>query len=1145
MTPTTAPASIALNRSLAKNHHHLAEEGNRIEGTERMGPFLMSVMSDGDHWLYVTSRGGMTAGRANADHALFPYYTEDKLDDMAGCAGGRLLVRLHRAGKKGAEVWEPYARRPAPDPDVSRSVAKNLLGNRLVLEEAHAGLGLRQRTRWRPSETFGFVRQQELLNEGTDTVEVELLDGLLNLLPPGLEQRFQNEFSNLGNAYKQAEWDSGKGLAVFHLSSQPTDLALPMEALRGTVAWQTGLEAEAILLTEDQVPAFYRGEALHTETRARGKRSAFLIKARYVLEPGAMISWYTCADTGMSAVSMDRLAGRIRETDIAEAIEADCRQTELNLANMLSKADGLQCTGNARATARHTSNTLFNLMRGGALPTGYTFPKEDLLKTVGRYSKAAQKELQGLMADQGALEARELYQKDHWLGKASKDLQRIVREYLPLSFSRRHGDPSRPWNRFDIVLKDEEGNPRYAYQGNWRDIFQNWETLFHSFPAYLMSSINRFLNATTADGYNPYRLTKDGYDWEVLEPNDPWANIGYWGDHQIIYLLRLLEAQERFYPGRLAGGLRESRYVYAEIPYRIRPYRRMLEHPRETIDYDEAWEKRIEKRVQARGEDGKLMPHPEGGLVYVTLVEKLLNPLAAKLANFIPGGGIWMNTQRPEWNDANNALVGYGISVVTLGYIHRYLSFLERLLGGEAAAATYTLSKELADLIEGQRGVFSEAPNVEDVGARRLIMDALGEAVSAFREGLYERGFSGANADIPASTLIDYVSKARKHVKASLLANARPDGLWHSYNLMKVIDSGVEITHLHEMLEGQVSILSSGAIESTTLLKLLGALRESALYRQDQDSYMLYPNKDLRPYTDKGHLDTETVEKDQDVLAFIASTGTRFLQKRPSGGYVFHPDFRNSQVLAERLRETGPIAVPPTTADKIIDLYERTFNHRAFTGRSGTFFAYEGLGSIYWHMVSKLALSVEELLLDPALAGDVQAKARIKAAFRAIQKGIGVDKSPEAYGAFPTDAYSHTPAHAGAQQPGMTGQVKEDILIRMAELGLRIADGCLHFHPGLLRKDEFRTTEGQLLTASKGHLEAQPIARGALGFTFCEVPVVYILSEGELSITIHRKDGETETLSGSTVPPGISLQLFDRTGAIERIEVRIPASMLD
>ena len=53
-----------------------------------------------------------------------------------------------------------------------------------------------------------------------------------------------------------------------------------------------------------------------------------------------------------------------------------------------------------------------------------------------------------------------------------------------------------------------------------------------------------------------------------------------------------------------------------------------------------------------------------------------------------------------------------------------------------------------------------------------------------------------------------------------------------------------------------------------------------------------------------------------------------------------------------------------------------------------------------------------------------------------INEGIGVNKSPGLYGAFPTDPYSHTPRGRGVQQPGMTGQVKEDIVSRFYELGL-------------------------------------------------------------------------------------------------------------
>ena len=50
---------------------------------------------------------------------------------------------------------------------------------------------------------------------------------------------------------------------------------------------------------------------------------------------------------------------------------------------------------------------------------------------------------------------------------------------------------------------------------------------------------------------NPYRVTKGGFDWETIGLDNPWAYIGYWGDHQIIYLLKFLEFIEDHYPGKL------------------------------------------------------------------------------------------------------------------------------------------------------------------------------------------------------------------------------------------------------------------------------------------------------------------------------------------------------------------------------------------------------------------------------------------------------------------------------------------------------------------------------------------------------------------------------------------------------------------
>ena len=102
---------------------------------------------------------------------------------------------------------------------------------------------------------------------------------------------------------------------------------------------------------------------------------------------------------------------------------------------------------------------------------------------------------------------------------------------------------------------------------------------------------------------------------------------------------------------------------------------------------------RIEHRVAELGADGKLLLDADGNVYQVNLLEKLLVPLLSKLANLVVDGGIWMNTQRPEWNDANNALVGQGLSMVTLYYLRRYVSFLQQLLADETEA--YSLSNEV------------------------------------------------------------------------------------------------------------------------------------------------------------------------------------------------------------------------------------------------------------------------------------------------------------------------------------------------------------------------------------------------------------------------------------------------------------------
>lgn len=71
----------------------------QIKQVERMEPFLMCVVSDSDLWMWASSSGVLTAGRGDADHALFPYLTDDRLHRMAGVSGP--LTVIARAGRGG------------------------------------------------------------------------------------------------------------------------------------------------------------------------------------------------------------------------------------------------------------------------------------------------------------------------------------------------------------------------------------------------------------------------------------------------------------------------------------------------------------------------------------------------------------------------------------------------------------------------------------------------------------------------------------------------------------------------------------------------------------------------------------------------------------------------------------------------------------------------------------------------------------------------------------------------------------------------------------------------------------------------------------------------------------------------------------
>jgi len=1100
-------------------------EGERfykIENYDQMDDFFMTITSSSDIWNFCWSQGGITAGRIDCDHAVFPYYTADKVSDFKTVTGPYTSIKAEINGR--IFLWEPFAdlnssaaTRFASEDRLFRNIYKNVTGTKIWFEEINKDLNLSFMQGWTSSAKYGLVRTVKITNLGKNQVNLEILDGCKNLMPACCTADFQNVKSNLLDAYKKTDFDAEAQLALFTVSSVVSDKAEPNEGLYANVSW---FSTEDKLVLDTEAPLrFARGLAFEETSCVKGKRPSSFICKKVQLSAGhssASEGWYQLFDTWYDAKKLVNLKTLVKDRKaFVKDLEEDIAFGIAKMTAFIAQADGIQNTADEMTQAHHQANVMFNIMRGGIFQDSLKISTEDFISFASERNKPVAKEMEKLFASQ-----KEPFPKELSYGELSTVIEksgnphfmRLFLEYLPLTFSRRHGDPSRPWNRFSIILQDDYGNPVLNYEGNWRDIFQNWEALAWSYPSYIKNMTAKFLNAMTIDGFNPYHISRKGLNWEIPNPDDPWAQIGYWGDHQVIYLEKLLEFWNKTNHRELSGLLNTQIFSSSNVPYRIKSYSDLIKDPRNSIAFDRALSDRLMKETVLMGSDAKLVRSKDGTVTHVSLTAKLMQILIAKMANFIPGGGIWLNTQRPEWNDANNALAGWGLSMVTLYYIRRFTNFLIELYSkcDEKKFAmpeqVYTALLELGKLFES-----SDAEKTAGDGKTRANFNEKAQLIfEAERNSLYEKGY-GKNFEISKDELLSALKAFQNHTDYTITLNKRKDGLYHAYNTLKISGEEMQVDNLQEMLEGQVAVLSSGLLSGKDALELYKNLRNSAMYEPRQNSYMLYPNKELPHFEDKNCVSTKDTKGLENLIE--RSKGL-YLRQDLLGTWHFNPDFRNEEALENIIKAQEDKLKPSKEELKtLMALYEKTFNHQSFTGRSGTFYAYEGLGSIYWHMNAKLLLAVQENALSET-APDTK-KELINAYFE-VRKGLGFNKTPDIWGAFPMDPYSHTPWKQGAKQPGMTGQVKEEVLTRWGELGICIEDGIAGFVPTMLLDKEF----------SKD---------GKLDFTWCGVPVEYTKkAASEISVTM---EGTVVTRKGTTLTREESASLFARDGKVEKIVV--------
>lgn len=1122
------------------------ERAYKISHTETMDPFFISLVSSSDHWLFISSTGGLSAGRISPEYALFPYITVDKIHESHLHTGSKTIIKVQCKGKNWQ--WQPFNTQQQQF-NIERNIYKNTLGNKLCLEEINHDLQLTFKYSWLTSDTYGFIRQAEIINHNNRQVDIDIIDGLQNILPANTPRFTQANASNLIDAYKVQELIEQGPLAVYSLYSAISDRAQPAESLKANTVFCVGLDISHTLLSSAQLAAFIKQQPLHTEKMQRGVRGAYLVNSQFTLAAGTQKQWHIVANLQQSQVQVSQLQQALQQPVL---LKTSLLQSEHNdadeLAKIMANADAFQLTNQEQVSVHHYANVMFNVLRGGIFDQQYFIDSQDFSRNIKHFNHSVFLRHQTLLTE---LPDTIIYPAllSNVIATEDKQLIRLCYEYLPICFGRRHGDPSRPWNQFAINVKDENQQRILSYQGNWRDIFQNWEALCFSYPEFIESVICKFVNASTIDGYNPYRITKEGIDWEVEEADNPWSNIGYWGDHQIIYLLKLLEQSQQFHPQKLQQMLHQPWFSYANVPYKIKPFSDIVSDAKNTITYDHYKAKQIDDIVAKIGADGKLILDSQQQVYQVNLIEKLLVTLLCKLSNFVIDGGIWLNSQRPEWNDANNALVGQGLSMVTLYYLRRYISFLQPLFAeaGEQVQLSYEVGQWLTDSAK----IYNQLQQqLADTTSNALLIDdylaQLGQAASNYRQQVYaQSGFSG-QSKVAMAPLNQLLTDALTCIDNTITHNLSSNGLYHAYNLLKLNDKQTQIEHLYSMLEGQVAILSRGALSALECNNVLAALFASNMYRADQQSFMLYADREVTSFLDKNQVSAVLVHDDALLSQLVKQKNIQIIEQDCNGIYRFNSQFSNQDDLIKALQNL-PMAVTPDQQQQVLAIYEQVFNHNAFTGRSNGMFGFEGLGCIYWHMVAKLLLAVAENYFTAieANASTEQIKS-LGQYYYLIRQGIGFNKTPSEYGAFPCDPYSHTPKHAGAQQPGMTGQVKEEVLSRFLELGIRVKQGQVHLNPALLSKDELlaHAWKFDYLDVNQQWQQISVQANG-LAFTWCQLPIIYQLRD-DLSphIMIYFADGSHTKINHMQLSQAHSQSIFNRSGEIKQLTVILSSAQL-
>jgi hypothetical protein len=800
--------------------------------------FLPGIAGTMGHpaWVFYVNRGQAVAsfGTRNKDGAFLEFFPADKAYQLTASRGFRTFLKI--TGRDQTLTHEPFQRGAG----VNVKQRLYVTPHEVSVEEINPNLGFSIRADMftlPEAPVAGLLRRVEIVNTSGQTQKIEIVDGLPQALPFGMNQWILKFMSRTSEAFMRVEGVE-ENLPFYRLKVWPTDSPQVEPVIAGNffAGFLNGGRTPVIVDAErifgfagdfSRPERFFTDDKLDFSNQVAGNQTPSAFQSMTLeLQPGQSQVFYGLYGHAASPEVFEQFMVEANQQDYFETKREINRRLLEDITQRIFTA-----TAKPLFDAHSRQCYLDNGLRGG-------FPRE---------------------VPGGAC------------------------VYL---FGRKHGDLERDYN--DFLLQDtpfSEGN------GDFRDVLQNRRMDLFFNPALDAKNIRYFFNLIQPDGYNPCSLRNSRFAvdspqtlahhftrfadleqllsrefkyaelWQLLhcgtdnpepiireilaqaeEVEDAEFDRGYWSDHWT-YLVDLLISYAAIFPDRLSGLFLDKTYTFFDSTHFVVPRCqkyvvtpkgvRQFEAVQGSSEKESLINSRLLRRHQVRSQRGY------GEIIYTSLLAKILTLVANKLSTLDPFGvGIEMEADRPGWCDALNGLPGiFGSSVNETIELKRLVDFTLKSLAD--VDGSFLLLVELADFILGLETLLNRPKLTPE-----LFWEQSGAQKEVYRDKVF-MGFDGAECILTVAAVLNLLTMVSSYLDAAVNKARTPEGIvtYFSYEAeqyQEIADGKAIVTRFRQkplplFLEGFVHALRIS--EPEEVKRLFDAVSNSELYDKKLGMY--------------------------------------------------------------------------------------------------------------------------------------------------------------------------------------------------------------------------------------------------------------------------------------------------------------------